>query len=119
MDKISTKPYFIRAIFEWCTDNNYSPHILVSVDKNTLVPTSYVQDHKIILNISQEACNNIEINNNFIKFQARFNGIIEDIFIPMERILYIFSKETGYGMEFQIENTEAIKIEKKAFSIVK
>ncbi|AFZ83039.1 hypothetical protein CKCE_0622 [Candidatus Kinetoplastibacterium crithidii (ex Angomonas deanei ATCC 30255)] len=84
-----------------------------------MVPTDYVQENKIILNISQEACNNMEINNNFIKFQTRFNGIIENIFIPMERILYIFSKETGYGMEFHVEDIESVKTEKKSFSIVK
>ncbi|AGF46574.1 stringent starvation protein B [Candidatus Kinetoplastibacterium desouzaii TCC079E] len=119
MNKISTKPYFIRAIFDWCVDNNYSPYIFVDVNKDTIVPINHIQNGKIILNISNEATNNLIIDNIKISFQTRFNGVLENIFIPIDRIISIYAQETGEGMQFTIsEEVSTIKKEKKSFSIV-
>ncbi|AGF48044.1 stringent starvation protein B [Candidatus Kinetoplastibacterium oncopeltii TCC290E] len=119
----STKPYFIRALYEWCTDNNYDPYILVKTDDDTKVPHLYVKNGEITLNISMEATEKLQIKNSFITFQANFNDSIENILIPINNVLAIYSPATGVGMEFPLLNNndgDKLKNEKsKQFSIVK
>ncbi|MCQ9618112.1 ClpXP protease specificity-enhancing factor [Paenalcaligenes niemegkensis] len=107
MQESSTKPYLIRALHEWCTDNGYTPHIVVSVDENTVVPFSHVQDGQITLNLGLLATNQLRLGNEYIDFQARFNGITEDIFVPVAAVSAIYARETGAGMGFEVAESEA------------
>ena len=101
---ISQKPYLIRAIYEWCEDNQFTPYLASNVDDNTLVPKQYVQDGQVILNISHTACKNLLIDNQWITFKATFGGNIQDIAVPINNILAVFAKENGLGMQFNQEN---------------
>ena len=103
MSETSTKPYMIRALHEWCTDNGYTPQIVVQVDANTLVPRAHVRDGQITLNIGTLATNRLVIGNEAIEFQARFNGITEDLYVPITAVSAIYARETGAGMGFEIE----------------
>lgn len=97
------KPYYIRALYEWCADNGYTPHLAVWVNEHTRVPAQFVKDQEIILNISANATQNLLIDNEWISFQARFGGISQDILIPVGHVIGIFAKETGEGMGFAAE----------------
>lgn len=103
MSEISTKPYFIRALHEWCTDSGYTPHIVVQVDSRARVPRAYVQDGQITLNVGLMATNKLELGNDFIEFQARFGGKTESISIPVNCVTAIYARETGAGMGFEVE----------------
>jgi stringent starvation protein B len=105
MAETSTKPYMLRALHEWCTDNGYTPQIVVQVDANTLVPLAHVRDGQITLNIGALATNRLVIGNEAIEFQARFNGITENLYVPIGAISAIFARETGAGMGFEVEPT--------------
>jgi stringent starvation protein B len=98
----STKPYLIRAIYEWCVDQGYTPYLAVQVDARTRVPMEYVKDGQIVLNISYTATHKLKIDNDFIRFAARFNGVSRELEIPIEAVSGIFSKETGQGLFFQM-----------------
>ncbi|RCS58560.1 ClpXP protease specificity-enhancing factor [Parvibium lacunae] len=100
MQEISTKPYFIRALYEWCMDNGYTPHISVVVNEQARVPLEFVRDGEIVMNISALATNQLVIQNDHIAFQARFGGVARDIYIPLENISAIYARETGQGMAF-------------------
>jgi len=108
MSETSTKPYLIRALHEWCTDNGYTPHIVVQVNDMTRVPVAHVRDGQITLNIGSLATNRLVIGNDFIEFQARFNGRTEDIFVPVGAVSAIYARETGAGMGFEIEEAPAL-----------
>lgn len=102
MSAISTKPYLLRALYEWCLDSGYTPYITAWVNEHTQVPSQYVNENQIILNISVSACQNLNIDNEWIHFLARFSGVAHDIWIPVDHIANIFAKETGEGMAFDI-----------------
>lgn len=102
----STKPYLIRAIHEWCNDNNYTAYISVKVDEHTLVPMEFVKDGQIVLNASYAATRNLTINNELVQFSARFSGVSREVRIPIPAILGIFAKENGHGIFFEVK-TEA------------
>lgn len=106
MAETSTKPYMIRALHEWCTDNGYTPQIVVQVDANTLVPRAHVRDGQITLNIGALATNRLVIGNETIEFQARFSGITEDLYVPISAVSAIYARETGAGMGFEVEASE-------------
>lgn len=106
MAETSTKPYMIRALHEWCTDNGYTPQIVVQVDANTLVPRAHVRDGQITLNIGALATNRLVIGNEAIEFQARFSGITEDLYVPISAVSAIYARETGAGMGFEVEASE-------------
>ncbi|HBT34254.1 MAG TPA: ClpXP protease specificity-enhancing factor [Pusillimonas sp.] len=103
MPETSTKPYLIRALHEWCTDNGYTPQIVVSVDANTVVPKAHIHDGQITLNIGTLATNALVLGNEYIEFQARFSGVTEHIFVPVCAVAAIYSRETGAGMGFEVE----------------
>lgn len=105
MAETSTKPYMLRALHEWCTDNGYTPQIVVQVDANTLVPLAHVRDGQITLNIGALATNRLVIGNEAIEFQARFNGVTENLYVPIAAVSAIFARETGAGMGFEVEPT--------------
>ena len=101
MAESSTKPYMIRALHEWCTDNGYTPHLTIRVDSNTMVPRAHIHDGQITLNIDSLATNRLVIGNDAIEFQARFNGKTEDIYVPVAAVTAIYARETGAGMAFE------------------
>jgi stringent starvation protein B len=106
MTETSTKPYLIRAIHEWCTDNGYTPHIVVTVDANTVVPAAHIHDGQITLNIGTLATHRLVPGNEYIEFQARFSGVTEHLFVPVAAVSAIYARETGAGMGFEIADSE-------------
>ena len=101
-DTISTKPYLVRAIYEWCTDNGYTPYVAVSVSDQNRVPRAHVRNGEIVLNISALATHRLQITNQDLSFTARFSGVAEDIHVPIAQIAAIYAKETGHGMAFDV-----------------
>ncbi len=104
MQETSTKPYLLRALYEWCTDNGYTPHIAVRVDNRTRVPTQFVRDGEIVLNISFDATNALQMRNDWIEFSARFGGKSYKIEVPVANVLAIYARENGQGMAFPAED---------------
>lgn len=102
---ISTKPYMLRAMHEWCVDNNLTPHLLVAVDSRTRVPMAYVKDGEIVLNINYTATKDLHIDNDSVVFSARFGGVSQNIYVPMGAVKGIFARENGQGMFFELEET--------------
>ncbi len=98
----STKPYLIRAIYEWCIDNAYTPYLSVVVDSHTRVPLEYVKDGQIILNLSPGATHGMLMDNDWIQFSARFNGVSRQLEVPISAVAGIFSRENGEGMGFEV-----------------
>ncbi|MCX8749663.1 ClpXP protease specificity-enhancing factor [Snodgrassella sp. B3088] len=103
MSKLSTKPYILRALYEWALDSGYTPHIVAWVNNKTQVPLQYVRDNEIVLNIGAVAAHNLNIDNEWVSFAARFNGISHDIWIPVGHVTSLFARETGEGMGFELE----------------
>lgn len=108
MSEVSTKPYLIRAIFEWCTDCGYTPYIAVAVDERTQVPREFVKNGEIVLNISTTATNRLDLGNEWIDFQARFGGRARDLSIPVYNVTAIYARETGHGMAFDVPKALAL-----------
>ena len=101
MAEISTKPYLIRALYQWCVDSGFTPQLLVAVDNRTRVPPAYVRDGQIVMNISAAATRNLTLDNDWIQFSARFGGVSHEISIPVDRVAAIFARENGQGMHFE------------------
>ncbi len=108
MADVSTKPYFIRAIYEWCSDCGYTPYLSVRVDDRTRVPMEYVKNGEIVLNVSLNATRNLTVNNELIQFSARFNGVSREVSIPVDRVQGIFARENGQGAFFTVEAPAAL-----------
>jgi len=106
MELPSTKPYLLRAIWEWCCDNGFTPHIAVEVDERTRVPREFVRDGQIVLNLGPDATKKLLIGNDFIDFQARFGGVARDLSVPVERVSAIYARENGAGMAFEVDGAE-------------
>lgn len=98
----STRPYLIRAIHEWCTDNGFTPYLAVKVDRSVQVPREYVNGGEIVLNVSYDATGSLQLGNEYIEFKARFGGRPHDIMVPVERVQAIYARETGQGMSFPV-----------------
>jgi stringent starvation protein B len=107
MSEISTKPYLLRAIYEWCTDSGFTPHIAVKVDAATSVPMEYVRKGEIVLNISYGATSGLKMDNDAVHFRARFNGVSRELYIPVQNVLAIYANENGQGMAFEVGQTAA------------
>jgi stringent starvation protein B len=107
MPDISTKPYLLRAIYEWCTDSGHTPYLAVKVDAATTVPMEYVRKGEIILNISYGATSGLKMDNDAITFRARFNGVSRELYIPVQNVLAIYANENGQGMAFDVNTTAA------------
>ena len=106
----STKPYLLRALYEWCLDNNQTPHIVAWVNEHTRVPMQYVRDNEIVLNIGPAASHNLNIDNE-CNFSARFSGVAHEIWIPVGHIVSIFGRESGEGMGFEVEPYQPASVE--------
>jgi stringent starvation protein B len=102
----STKPYLLRAIWEWCCDNGFTPHIAVTVDSRTRVPREFVRDGQIVLNLGPDATNKLQIGNDYVEFQARFGGVARELSIPVGQVTAIYARENGAGMAFDLESGE-------------
>ena len=111
MSEQSAKPYLIRAICEWCADNSLTPYLAVKVDRQTRVPTSFVKNGEIVLNISTGATRRLTVDNDRIQFTARFNGASHEVSVPMSAVSGIFAKETGYGFAFTIATDPVASLE--------
>ncbi len=102
MSEPSTKPYLIRAIYEWCTDSGYTPFLAVHVDATTRVPQEFVKNNEIVLNISALATSKLQIGNDLVEFQARFGGKARTISVPIANVSAIYARENGHGMAFDL-----------------
>jgi len=104
--EIPTKPYLLRALFEWCVDNGYTPHLAVKVDSRTQVPSEYVKGGEITLNISPNAVHKLQMGNELIEFSARFGGVARQISLQVTNVYALYARETGHGMTFDIEGAK-------------
>jgi len=111
MSHVSTKPYLIRAIYEWCADNGFTPHLVAAVGERTRVPREYVKDGEIVLNIGVGATRELLMDNESIRFSARFGGVARDIEIPVAAVLAIYARENGEGLSFPPELGETVPSE--------
>lgn len=102
LESTSTRPYLIRALHEWCTDNGLTPYIAVLADDSVQVPREYVQNGEIVLNVSFDATSALQLGNEFIEFKARFAGVPREIMVPIDRVLAIYARENGQGMAFPV-----------------
>jgi stringent starvation protein B len=102
LESTSTRPYLIRALYDWCTDNGLTPYVAVLVDDTVQVPREYVKNGEIVLNISFDATSSLKLGNEFIEFKARFAGTARGIMVPINRVLAIYARENGQGMAFPV-----------------
>ncbi len=131
---LSTKPYMVRAIHEWCVDNGLTPHLLVAVNSQTRVPVAYVKDGEIVLNLNYTATKDLQIGADAVTFSARFSGVSNNLYVPMNAVRGIYARENGQGMFFEIEpeseqvstsgdpsieNTDGISEKEKKSQVVK
>ena len=101
--EIPTKPYLLRALFEWCVDNGYTPHLAAKVDARSQVPQEYVKNGEITLNIGPNAVHKLQMGNELIEFSARFAGVARQISVPVANVYAVYARETGHGMTFDVE----------------
>jgi stringent starvation protein B len=102
LESTSTRPYLIRALYDWCTDNGLTPYVAVLVDESVQVPREYVKNGEIVLNISFDATSSLKLGNDFIEFKARFAGTAREIMVPVNRVIAIYARENGQGMAFPV-----------------
>jgi stringent starvation protein B len=103
MSEIPTKPYLLRALYEWCVDNGYTPHLAVKVDSRTQVPPEHVRNGEITLNVAPTAVHKLQMGNEVIEFSARFAGVARQISVPVENVYALYARETGHGMTFEVQ----------------
>lgn len=103
MTSVSTKPYLLRAIWEWCVDQGFTPYLATVVDGNTRVPPGYARDGQIVLNLAPDATSQLSMDNEYISFQARFGGVAHSLVIPVANVIAIYARENGQGMAFELE----------------
>jgi stringent starvation protein B len=103
VNETSTKPYLLRALYEWCVDNGFTPYVSVVVDAATRVPPEYVRNGEIVLNIGPLAANRLKMGNETIDFSARFGGVAKDLSIPIAQVAALYARENGHGMSFEVQ----------------
>jgi len=106
VSEISTKPYLLRALYEWCVDNGYTPHVAVKVDSKTQVPSEYVKNGEITLNVAPSAVHKLQMGNELIEFSARFAGVARQISVPVGNVYAVYARETGHGMTFDVDSAK-------------
>jgi stringent starvation protein B len=111
MSEQSAKPYLVRAICEWCADNGLTPYLAVKVDAKTRVPAAFVKNGEIVLNVSASATRRLTIDNEWVRFSARFSGASQEVSVPMSAVAGIFAKESGYGFAFSVGQDQAAALE--------
>jgi stringent starvation protein B len=112
MSEQSAKPYLVRALCEWCADNGLTPYLAVRVNAETRVPTAYVRNGEIVLNIGAAATRKLTIDNDWVRFSARFGGVSQEVAVPMGAVVGIFARETGYGFAFAAAEDPAASLER-------
>ena len=110
----STKPYLIRAIHEWCTDQGFTPYLGVKVDGSARVPRDFVKNGEIVLNVGLEATHQLSMGNEEITFQARFGGKAFPVVVPIERVAAIYASENGEGMAFEVSEVATVALDPAA-----
>jgi stringent starvation protein B len=100
---VSTRPYLLRALYEWCVDQGFTPYLAVIVDGRTQVPQQYVKNGQIVLNIGPEAAHQLSMGNEFVTLMARFGGVAQALSVPVDRVAAIYARENGHGMAFEVE----------------
>jgi stringent starvation protein B len=101
----SSRPYLIRAIYEWVVDNAQTPYLLVDAEEESVqVPREYVQDGRIVLNVSPSAVTGLDLGNDYVSFSARFGGTPREVLVPVHRVMAVYSRENGQGMMFAEED---------------
>ncbi|HSI55922.1 MAG TPA: ClpXP protease specificity-enhancing factor, partial [Ideonella sp.] len=103
----STRPYLIRALHDWCTDNGFTPYLAVFVEAGVQVPMEYVKNNEIVLNVGFEATSGLKLGNEFIEFKARFGGSAREIIVPITHVIAIYARENGQGMAFPVPSENA------------
>ena len=112
-----TRPYMVRALYQWIEDNNLTPYLMVDATvKNVQIPTEHVQDGRIVLNIASRATGNMSMENDYIHFSARFGGVSQQIWVPLIAVLGIYAKENSQGMFFDPNEYDNYKPEEDASS---
>jgi stringent starvation protein B len=106
--EISTKPYLIRAIYEWCVDCGFTPYLSVTVTDACRVPMEYVKNNELVLNVSPSATRNLKIDNDRVHFSARFNGVSREVSVPIGAVAGIFARENSEGLLFKVETDVAV-----------
>jgi stringent starvation protein B len=104
----STRPYLIRALHDWCTDNGFTPYIAVFVDRSVQVPMEYVKNNEIVLNVGFEATSGLKLGNELIEFKARFGGSAREIVVPVDHVVAIYARENGQGMAFPVPSDAGV-----------
>jgi stringent starvation protein B len=112
----STRPYLIRALHDWCTDNGFTPYLAVYVDQSVQVPMEYVKNNEIVLNVGFEATSGLKLGNDFVEFKARFGGVAREIVVPIDHVVAIYARENGQGMAFPAPSAGAALTEEGAAS---
>jgi len=107
----STRPYLIRALHDWCTDNGFTPYVAVFVDRSVQVPMEYVKNNEIVLNVGFEATSGLKLGNDYIEFKARFGGVARDIVVPVDHVVAIYARENGQGMAFPAPSADGSAVE--------
>src|ERR1041384_6099864 len=102
LESTSTRPYLIRALYDWCTDNGLTPYVAVQVDDSVMVPREYVKNGEIVLNISFQATSSPRQGNALIEFKACCGGTAREIMVPVNRVIAIYARENGQGMAFPV-----------------
>jgi len=108
VSEIATKPYLLRALYEWCVDNGYTPHLAVKVDSRTQVPSEYVKNGEITLNVSPSAVHKLQMGNELVEFSARFAGVARQISVPVANVYAVYARETGHGMTFDVDAPKGV-----------
>ena len=114
----STKPFLIRAIYEWCMDSGFTPYMSVVVDASTRVPMEHVRNGEIVLNIGPLAANKLQLGNEFVELQARFGGIAREIFVPIAAVSAVYARENGRGMSFDSDQRQATTFAAEGVALV-
>ena len=109
-DATATRPYLLRALHEWCTDNGYTPYVVVVVDETVQVPLEFVKNGEIVLNVSYDATSGMSLGNDYIEFKARFGGVPREIIVPVSRVMAIYARENGQGMSFPMAQTSSHQV---------
>ena len=103
----SNRPYLIRALYEWLVDNDLTPYLLVDADRDSVhVPSRYVEEGRIVLNVSPSAVRELNLGNDLIAFEARFGGSAFAISLPPDAVLGVYARENGKGMLFPDEGVD-------------
>ena len=100
LESPSTRPYLLRAMYEWCVDSGFTPYVAVSADETVQVPREFIKDGQVVLNIGPDATNGLLIGNELLEFKARFAGVVREILVPIDRVIAIYARENGQGMAF-------------------